>query len=72
MTIIAALVGFALGVIFWYITARWIALTIFWVEHRYPQVIGTRAIKISEVLVCGLQVLACLALAFWIAWLMLG
>ena len=72
MFIIAAPVGFAVGVIVWYITSRWIASTIFRVEQRYPQLIGTRAIKVSEILVCGLQVLACLALAFWIARLMIG
>jgi cytosine/uracil/thiamine/allantoin permease len=70
--VIAGLVGFAAGIIVWYITSRWIASTIFWVEHRYPQVVGTRAIKVSEVLACGLQVLACLALAIWIARLMTG
>lgn len=72
MFIIAAPVGFAAGVIMWYITSRWIASMIFWVEHRYPQAVGTRAIKVSEVVACGLQVLACLALAFWIARLMIG
>ncbi|HJQ24686.1 MAG TPA: hypothetical protein VKA60_12280 [Blastocatellia bacterium] len=72
MFIIAAPVGFAVGVIMWYITSRWIASTIFWVEQRYPQLIGTRAIKVSEILVCGLQVFACLALALWIARLMVG
>ena len=72
MTIITALVGLAMGVVLWYITSRWIASTIFWVEHRYPQLIGTRAIKVSEIFVCGLQVLACLSLAFWLARLMIG
>jgi cytosine/uracil/thiamine/allantoin permease len=70
--VIAGLVGIAAGVAVWYSTSRWIALSIFWVEHRYPQVIGTKTIKVSEVIVCSLQVLASLALAFWIVRLMVG
>ena len=72
MVIIAGLVGFAAGVIVWYVTSRWIVASIFWVEQRYPQVIGTRAIRVSEAVVCGLQVLACLALAFLLARLMIS
>ena len=72
MYVIAGLVGLAACVIVWYITSRWIVSSIFWIERRYPQVIGTRAIKISEVIVCGLQVFASMALAFWIARLMVG
>lgn len=72
MYVFAGLVGFAIGFILWYITSRWIVASILWVEHRYPQVIGTRAIRVSEGIVCGLQVFACMALAFWIARLMVG
>ena len=72
MYIIAALIGIAIGVIFWAITSPWVVLTIFWVEQRYPQVVGTRAIRVSEVVVCGLQVFTCLGLAFWIALRMVG
>jgi hypothetical protein len=72
LVIIAGLVGFAAGITIWYITSRWIVASIFWVEQRYPQVIGTRAIRAGEAVACGLQVLACLALAFLIARLMVG
>jgi hypothetical protein len=72
LVIIAGLVGFAAGIIIWYVTSRWIAASILWVEQRYPQVIGTRAIRASEAVVCGLQVLASLSLAFLIARLMIG
>ena len=72
MTVLAGLAGFAVGFIVWYITSRWIASSIFWVEHRYPQMIGTKAIKVSEVIACGLQVFASMALAFWIARLLIG
>ena len=72
MYVIAGLVGVAAGLAVWYITSRFVASSIFWVEHRYPQVVGTRMIRVSEGVVCGLQVLACLALAFWIARLMVG
>jgi hypothetical protein len=70
--IIAGLVGFAAGIIVWYITSPLIAATILRVEQRYPQVVGTRAIRVSEALACGLQVFACMALAFWIARLMVS
>jgi len=70
--IIAALIGIAIGVIFWIITSPWVVMTIFWVEQHYPQVVGTRAIRISEAVVCGLQVFSCMGLAFWIALLMVG
>lgn len=72
MVIIAGLIGLVAGVIIWYITSRWIVASIFWVEHRYPQMIGTRAIRISEAVVCGLQVIASLALGFWLARLMIS
>jgi len=72
LVIIAGLVGLAAGVIIWYITSRWIAASIFWVEQRYPQVIGTRTIRVSEAVVCGLQVLVSLALGFFIARLMVS
>ena len=72
MVIIAAVVGLAVGVILWYITSRWIVASIFWVEQRYPQVVGTRAIRVSEAVVCGLQVFACLALGVLIARLMVS
>lgn len=67
MYVIFGLVGITGGVILWYITSRWVASSIFWVEHRYPQLVGTRAMRISEAVVCGLQVLGSLALAFWLA-----
>jgi len=70
--VIAGLAGLATCVIVWYITSRWIVSSIFWIERRYPQVIGTKAIKVSEVIACGLQMLASLALAFWIVRWMVG
>ena len=72
MVIIAGVVGVSAAVIIWYVTSRWIVASIFWVEQRYPQVIGTRAIRVSEAVACGLQVFASLALAFLIARLMIG
>lgn len=67
MVVIVGLVGFAIGVALWFITSPFIVSSIFWVEKHYPQMIGTRMIRVSEVVVCGLQVFACMALAFWIA-----
>ena len=72
MVVIAGLVGLVAGVIIWYITSRWIVASIFWIEQRYPQLIGTRTLRVSEAVACGLQVFASLALGFWLAHFMVG
>lgn len=70
MYVLAILTGLAIAMVSWYITSRWVASSILWIEHHYPQMIGTKAIKTSEVIICGLQVLACFALAIWVGRLM--
>lgn len=70
MVVITGLIGFAFGVVLWFITSRFIVSSIFWVEEHYPQMVGTRIIRVSEMVVCGLHVFACMALAFWLARLM--
>ena len=71
MYFVAGLVGIAAGFMAWFITAPWVAASVLWAENHYPQLAGTKGIKAGEVIICGLQVAACLALAIWIARLML-
>jgi hypothetical protein len=64
---VAGVTGFAAGVVLWYITARWVANSILWIEHRFPGAIGSRGMKAGEIALCGFQVAACLTIAFYVA-----
>ena len=68
--VIAVILGLFIAFILWFVMARWIAASIVWVESRYPHLIGSRGMRVSEVVACGLLVLACFAIAFWIAQLL--
>jgi hypothetical protein len=65
--VIAVIVGLFIAFILWFILARWIAASIIWVESRYPHLLGSRGVRVSEIVACGLLVVACLAIAFWLA-----
>ena len=67
---LAVLVGFAVAIVFWYITSRWVAFSVLWAEDRYAQAVGPKAIKTVEIVICGLQVLISFALAIWVGRLM--
>ena len=69
MYLLAAIAGLTVGVIAWLIASHWIALSIAWAEDRRPELIGSRQLRAAEALACGALFLACLALAFWLAWL---
>lgn len=68
--VIAVILGLFIAFILWFIGARWIAASIVWVESRYPHLLGTRAMRVSEIIASGLLVAACFAIAFWLAWLL--
>ena len=72
MYFLAGLVGLTIGVLAWYVSSRWVVSSIFWIEHRFPETVGSKGIKAGEVALCGLQVFACLALAFWVARMLIG
>jgi hypothetical protein len=61
----------ALGFCFWLVTSPGVASFILWAEGRYPRLIESKGMKASEIVLCGLQVLGCFALALWIALLMI-
>jgi hypothetical protein len=69
MYLLAVIAGLAVGLIAWLIASHWIAASIAWVEDRRPELIGSRQLRASEAVACGVLFLACLALAFWSGWL---
>lgn len=68
MYLLAAITGLTVGVIAWLIASHWIAVSIARAEDRHPELIGSRQLRAAEAVACGALFLACLALAFWLAW----
>jgi hypothetical protein len=64
---VAALIGFVIGVIAWFIISYVLARSILWIETRRPHLVGSKAMRTGEIIACSVIVLGCLALAFWIA-----
>jgi hypothetical protein len=64
---VTGLVGFVIGFIVWFMLSYLLARSIMWIEARHPQLVGSKGMRVSEIIVCGVIVLGCLALAFWIA-----
>lgn len=50
----------------WFTVSHWVASSILWAENRYPMLVGSKRLRIYEVVICGLLVLVCLAIAVWI------
>ena len=55
-----------LGMTTWFAASHWLASSIIWVEGRYPNLIGSKGLRVYESVVCGLLVLACFAVAVFI------
>ncbi len=68
--IVAALTGLLAGFIVWLTASHWIATSIARVEARHPHLYNSRRMRASEVVACGALFLGCLALAFWVAYLL--
>lgn len=66
---IAASLGLIAGLIMWFTGSHWLASSILWAENRYPALVGSKRLRIYEVLICGVLVLGCFAFAAWITWL---
>ena len=67
MYFLAVIAGLTVGIIVWFFASHWIASSITWVEDRRPEMVGSKQLRIGEAVACGALVLACVALAFWIA-----
>jgi hypothetical protein len=65
--IVAGIVGITVAFTAWLITSHAVAASIVWAESRYPHWAGTKGMRIGEAALCGLVVLLCFALAFWVA-----
>jgi hypothetical protein len=68
---IAIASGFAVGLVVWVVASHGIAASITRAEARQPHLFGTRRLRAGEAIACGLLLVACLALAYWIAWAMI-
>lgn len=70
MYIVAAAVGILVAFTAWLITSHAVAASIVWAETRYPQLAGTKAMRVGEAALCGIVVLLCFIFAFWVAHLL--
>jgi hypothetical protein len=68
---VIGVITLALGFCLWFVTSPFVASFILWAESRYPQLVESKGMKASEIVLCGLQVLACFVLALWIALLII-
>jgi hypothetical protein len=68
---VAIVTGLVVGTLVWVVGSHWIANSITWAETNQPHLFGSRRLRAGEALACGLLFLACLAIAFWIAWAMI-
>ena len=66
MFIIAVLIGFAAGVIVWFIGSYFIARFIKWGEDR-PQPISQKSLKVYEIALCGILFIISVTVLFLIA-----
>ena len=69
MYLLAGIAGLAVGFVVWLFASHGIAASIAWMEDRRPKLVGSRQLRAAEAVVCGVLFLGCLALAFWLAWL---
>lgn len=69
MYLLSAIAGLTIGFVIWLIASDWIATSIAWIEDRRPELVGSRQLRAAEAVACGALFLGCLALAFWMAWL---
>jgi hypothetical protein len=63
---IAAGLGLFAGLTLWFTASHWLASSIFWAENRFPKLAGSKRLRVYEAVICGLLVLGCFAVAFWI------
>jgi hypothetical protein len=69
---IAAGVGLFAGLTLWFAASHWLASSIFWAEARFPKLVGSKSLRVYEAIICGLLVLGCFAVAFWIMEMIAG
>jgi hypothetical protein len=60
---IGASLGLFAGLIMWFTASHWLASSVLWAENRFPRLIGSKRLRVYEIVICGLLVLACFAIA---------
>jgi hypothetical protein len=63
---IGASLGLFAGLVMWFTASHWLASSIIWAEDRLPRLIGSKRLRVYEIVICGLLVLACFAIAVWV------
>jgi hypothetical protein len=61
--------GFGTGVIAWFLAMHFVAKWLVRTGDREPGPEASRALRIQEVIACGLVFAASLTLALWLSWL---
>ena len=69
MVLLAGLAGLAIGVVVWTTASHFVASSLNWAEDRYPELVGSKKLRVAEITACGVVFLSCLALAAWMTWL---
>jgi hypothetical protein len=67
MYVIAILMGIAAGFATWFVVSFAIANSLTWAEDRYPQLVGSRRLRMGETVACSALFLGCVAVAVWVA-----
>jgi len=63
---LATIAGLTIAVIVWFLVSHWIETSIEWIEDHRPELVGSKRLRLGEVIACSALVLASFALAFWI------
>ena len=66
MYFVIGIITLAISICLWFVSSPLVASFVLWAESRYPQMVESKSMKASEIILCGLQVLACFALALWV------
>ncbi len=67
MNFFSILAGMAASFAFWFIASYFVAYSFVWVEHRYPQLSGSKQMRTGEVIMCGAVVIVGIAIGIGVA-----
>jgi len=67
---VSIIAGLATVLAFWFIASYLVARVLVGIESRHPHLAGSKAMRTGEIVACGLVVVSGLALAFWVAFVL--
>lgn len=70
MYFVSIIAGLVTVIAFWFIASFLVARLIIGIESRRPHLAGSKGMRTGEIVACGLVVLSGLALAFWVAFVL--